>query len=127
VANDPKKFRIPKEFTLFGHRYSVIIDDQLFTRDNCYGQADDDARHIKIQKKGTVSRKDDVEEGEAEKFTSIEITDEVILETFYHELTHIIFDALGEYKLSQKERLVNMIGKAMLEVYLSSAYEEETK
>lgn len=128
MANDPKNFRIPKEFTLFGHRYTVIIEDDLFKREECYGEADEDAKTIRIQKLGNVTRMDayDDENGETKlKPVAVVITSEVLLETFYHELCHIIFDALGEYELSTNEKLVNMLGKSFLEVYLSSNYNEE--
>lgn len=128
MANDPKNFRIPKEFTLFGHRYTVIIEDDLFKREECYGEADEDAKTIRIQKIGTVFRMDEYEGKDGENKinpVSVVITSEVLLETFYHELCHIIFDALGEYELSMNEKLVNMMGKSFLEVYLSSNYEEE--
>lgn len=128
MANDPKNFRIPKEFTLFGHRYTVIIEDDLFKREECYGEADEDAKTIRIQKIGTVIRSDEYKDENGEKKitpVSVVITGEVLLETFYHELCHIIFDALGEYELSMNEKLVNMMGKSFLEVYLSANYEEE--
>ncbi len=125
MANDPKKFRIPKEFTLFGHRYVVVIEPDLFNTDEAYGTADDDEKKIRLQKLGPVTTH--YEEDGVKKTTTIQITDEILIETFYHELMHIILDALGETELSQNEKLVNMLGKSLLEVYLSSAYEEEIK
>ena len=108
------------------------MESDLFHNESCYGQADEDVKRIRIQKKGSVTRQDEEDEEDDAgnkkiNLVSVEITDEVLIETFYHELSHIIFDALGEYELSQNEKLVNMIGKAMLEVYLSAAYEEEIK
>lgn len=101
------------------------MEDELFNKESCYGQADDDIKRIRIQKKGVVTRMDEDEDSKESKPTLVEITDAVLVETFYHELCHIIFDALGEYELSQNEKLVNMMGKSFLEVYLSAAYEEE--
>lgn len=122
MANDPKKFRIPKEFTLFGHQYSVVMDNNLFDKENCYGIADDDLKLIRIQKKKRVAKWDGVD---PKKKVFVDITDEVIVETFYHELSHIILDAIGEEKLSHNEKLVNMMGKALLEIYLYSVYEKQ--
>lgn len=124
MANDPKKFRIPKEFTLFGHRYTVLVEKDLFEKRNCYGIADDDEKKIRIQCIGKVNRSLEDEDTKEKHNVMIEITDEVIIETFYHELFHIIFYAMGENDLAESERLVNMVGKSMLEVYLSSVYEE---
>ena len=122
--NDPKKFRIPKEFTLFGHKYSVVLEDDLFSKQDCYGMADDDTKIINIQKCGNFVK---IRTGDLENKSAVEVkvTDEVMIETFYHELIHIILYALGEDDLSEKEKFVNMLGKAMLEIYLSSKYEEE--
>jgi hypothetical protein len=51
----------------------------------------------------------------------------MVIETFFHEVSHIIFDAMGEEELSANERLVNMMGKCMLEIYLSSVYEKDSE
>ncbi len=123
MGNEAKKFKIPKTFTLFGHRYTVLLSDTLFKTSSCYGLADDDAKLITIQKAGSATK---VLEPEKEEI-HFEITDEAVVETFYHEMIHIIFDALGETKLSENEALVNMMGKAWLEIYLSSTYEKDSK
>ena len=39
------------------------------------------------------------------------ITEETMIETFFHEVVHIILDSTGELKLSQNEKFVNMMGK----------------
>lgn len=122
MGNDAKKFKIPKSFTLFGHKYEVILSDDLFASKNCYGVADDDTKSIIIQKSNKVVKTH--EEGDEVYF---QITDEVVVETFYHEMTHIILDAIGETKLSENETLVNMFGKAWLEIYLSSTYEKDSQ
>ena len=59
--------------------------------------------------------------------SSVNITPEIVIETYYHELAHIVFDAIGEEELSDNEKLINMIGKAFLEIYLSSRYEKPTE
>jgi hypothetical protein len=59
--------------------------------------------------------------------SKIVITPETIAETFFHEVLHIILDATGEEDLSLNERFVNITGKALLEIYLSSVYEKESK
>lgn len=125
MANDPKKFRIPKEFTLFGHRYSIVIEDDLFEKENCYGTADDDEKKIRIQKKQIVTKSYEDGTDKIIKNVPIDITDETIIETYYHEVIHAILDSLGEETLSENEKFVNMMGKAMLEIYLTSKYEEE--
>lgn len=124
MLNPNKKINIPREFTLFGHKYSVIIKQDLFETEHCYGQADDDLKQIILQDVGEVKKiyKDDGKTVEKKMM----ITNEVLVETFFHEVVHIMLDSSGETKLSQNERLVNIIGKAWLEIYLSSVYEKDS-
>jgi hypothetical protein len=49
-----------------------------------------------------------------------------VIETFFHEITHIILDAMGEDLASENEKLVNIMGKAWLEIYLSLKYEKDS-
>jgi hypothetical protein len=90
-----------------------------------YGTADEDLKLIKIQDAVTVIRKH--EENGKQLETPVIITEQAIIETFFHEVTHIILDALGEDELSENEKFVNLMGKAWLEIYLSSVYEKDSK
>ena len=123
MFNQEKKIKIPKEFTLLGHKYNVILDNNLFETDGCYGNADEDLKLIKIQDVGTVIRKH--EENGKQIETPILITERTIIETFFHEVTHIILDATGDGELSENEKFVTLMGKAWLEIYLSSSYEKD--
>lgn len=125
MFNQDKKIKIPKEFILLGHKYSVVLEEDLFEKENCYGNADEDLKLIRIQNVGTVSRKY-LEDG-IEKEVNVNITENTVIETFFHEVMHIVFDATGEEALSENERLVNILGKCMLEIYLSSVYEKDSK
>ncbi len=108
---------------LFGHEYTVVLVKNLYESESCYGIADDDLKLIKLQDLGTVTKKYEEEGKHIEvQFT---ITEQTLIETFFHEVIHIILDSLGEEQLSENEKFVNMMGKAFLEVYLSSRYEEE--
>ena len=118
MTNDPKNFKVPSTFTLFGHQYRVEFREDLFEKDCCYGFTDDDLKKIVIQTPKTVTRTYTLHE--AVHTEHMEVTHAVVVETFYHELTHAILDALGKHKLSEDEAFVNMVGKAMLEVYLTS-------
>ena len=124
MLNPDKKIKIPSEFTLFGHRYKVVIIKDLFETEECYGSADDDLKIIKLQDTGSVIRRYE-EDGESIEDPMI-ITEETLVETFFHEVVHIILDASGELELSKNERFVNMMGKAWLEIYLTSNYEKPT-
>lgn len=119
-----KKINIPKQFTLLGHKYSVVVKKDLFEKEGCYGNADEDLKLIQIQDLGEVVKK--YEENGKIIESKITITEETMVETFFHEVVHIILDASGEYELSENEKLVNIMGKAWLEIYLSSVYEKDS-
>jgi hypothetical protein len=124
VLNPNKKINIPKEFTLFGHKYNVVIKKDLFDQEGCYGNADDDLKLIQIQDLGEVVKK--YEENGKMVEIKITITEETMIETFFHEIMHIMLDASGELELSENEKFVNIMGKAWLEIYLSSVYEKDS-
>jgi hypothetical protein len=123
VLNPEKTTRIPSKFTLFGHTYKVVLEKDLFEKENCYGTADDDLKLIKLQALGGVVKKRE-EDGKIIE-VPLTITDKTLIETFFHEVVHAILDAAGETELSENERFVNIMGKAWLEIYLSSEYEKE--
>jgi hypothetical protein len=101
------------------------VQEDLFEKNQCYGIADEDLKKIIIQSKKLVKKIS--KDGKKVISQDMKITDETFLETYYHEMVHIIFDSIGEEKLSQNEALVNMVGKALLEIYLSSIYEQNSK
>lgn len=125
MFNTNKKINIPKNFTLLGHKYTIRLEDDLFEKENCYGTADEDLKLIRLQNLGRVFKK--YEEDGATREVVLDITEETLAETFFHEVIHIIFDAMGEENLSENEKLVNIMGKAMLEIYLSSVYEKDSE
>jgi hypothetical protein len=123
VFDQNKKLNIPKNFILFGHKYTVVIKKDLFETENCYGNADEDLKLIQIQDLGEVTKRYK-EDGKMVERKLI-ITEETMIETFFHEVVHIVLDSTGELKLSQNEKFVNMMGKAWLEIYLSSVYDQK--
>lgn len=125
MFNPEKKLNIPKEFVLFGHKYTVRMEDDLFQKEDCYGTAEEDLKLIRLQNIGVVSKSYE-EDGKMVEYKII-ITPETVAETFFHEVLHIVLDATGEEELSLNERFVNITGKALLEIYLSSYYEQTSK
>jgi predicted oxidoreductase len=124
MTNSIKNFKIPEKFVLFGHTYIVKFEDDLYERESCFGLADEDFKTIRLQSKIRIKSKREIHENEKKKYVYIhfDITDEMIVETFYHELVHIILDSVGHAKLSKNEILVNIMAKAFLEIYLNSEY-----
>lgn len=130
MSNHPKTYRIPKSFVLFGHKYRVEYNDTTYYRDGAYGMADENKKLITLQSQVPIYDKQEIVDEDGNKKEVKEyytITDEKALETFFHELFHIVLDSLEEDQLSQNEKFVNLLGKAFLEVYLSSEYDEPQK
>lgn len=125
MFNPEKQTLIPTEFTLFGHKYSVRLDNGLFENEGIYGDADEDLKLIRLQNVGEVVRRYE-EDGKVYE-TKVTITHQTLAETFFHEVIHIILDASNETELSENEKFVNIMGKAWLEIYLSSTYEKDSK
>lgn len=123
MFNQLKVSDIPSQFTLLGHTYKVEMVDDLYERESCYGSANPDLKLIQLQSLRTVIKR--FEEDGVETTMEIPITNAVVVETFFHELFHLIFEAIGEEKMFEDERLVNMMGKAFLEIYLSSVYDKK--
>lgn len=123
MFNTDKTLNIPQKFTLLGHQYTVVIKKDLFETESCYGNADEDLKLIQLQDVGVVKRK--YEENGRLVENEVIITKEMVIETFFHEVMHIILDASGEEELSENEKFVNIMGKAWLEIYLSSVYNEK--
>lgn len=125
MFNQKNKTSIPAEFVLFGHKYVVRLEDGLFENEGIYGDADEDMKMIRLQNVGEVVRRY-IDDGKINE-TRIQITHETLVETFFHEIVHIILDASNETELSENEKFVNIMGKAWLEIYLSSKYEKDSE
>jgi hypothetical protein len=124
VFNEQKSTHTPKEFTLFGHKYTIVFRDDLLEKENCYGSFDEDLKVLEIQRIGMAKKVADVD-GE-KVLVDVNVTRETFIETFFHELVHAMLESSGEEELSQNERFVNMMGKCLLEIYLSSVYEKDS-
>lgn len=130
MSSEAKNFKIPSSFVLFGNKYEVKFCDNLYEEEACYGTADENKKLIRLQSKSKIfdiCKIVNISEETREVKEYFNLTDEKVVETFYHELVHIIFDSMGEESLSENEKLVNMIAKALLEIYLSSEYEAVSK
>lgn len=49
------------------------------------------------------------------------------LSTFYHELTHIILDSMGEFELSQNEKFVNSFSGFLTQAIRTFEYNDKTE
>lgn len=124
MFNEQKSTRVPKEFTLFGHKYSVVFRDDLLETEHCYGSFDEDLKTIELQRIGKAKKVAEV--NGIKTLVEVDVTRETFIETFFHEVVHAMLEASGDTELSENERFVNMMGKCLLEIYLSSVYEKDS-
>lgn len=111
--------RIPKSFQIFGHDYKVVFEENLFNGECIYGDYDPDLKLIRLQKPMMLVKKREIVDENGNKSTGsveFEITPDLVLETFYHELTHCILDAINEHDLFDNENLVGNFGESFLQI-----------
>lgn len=92
--------KLPKQFQLFGKTIDIVEVDNLIQRSDADGLCDYRLGQISIQtnKNGWQRKEDQIEQA------------------LWHEITHAIFDAIGEDKLKEDERLVDLFSSALHQV-----------
>jgi hypothetical protein len=112
-----------------------VFSEDLFNKESIYGDYDPDMKLIRLQKPMKLIKKRDVIDEDGNKsIASVEfdLPSDVVIETFYHELTHCILDAINEHELFDNERLVGNISEALLQIMKCSEtnealYERKTR
>jgi hypothetical protein len=99
------EMRIPKRFKLFGTTIKVIIDNNI-DDSNTIGISEFTKAQIRI----------------AEKDSEDIFTKDTIIDTFYHERTHSILDAMGEHKLSCNEKFVEVFSRLLKQADATAEY-----
>lgn len=103
---EQKPQKIPKQFTLFSTKYKVVFDNQRMHDMHTYGLCDYSTSTI------TLSNLDGVEK----------LSDDRLLDTFYHERTHAILDMMNEKDLSKNEKFVDVFSKLLRQADETSIY-----
>lgn len=89
--------KIPKSFKLFGTTINVEFDNKRMNDKTRYGEADYSTSKI------TLSDTDGTDK----------LSQDRILDTFYHEKVHSILDMMHERDLSNNEKFVDIFGKLL--------------
>lgn len=95
----PNKIFIPSEFKLNKERIKVEFDNDYCNKESLYGEADFSERVITLSNidKGRKMKKEEIDK------------------TFYHELMHFLFDAIGKERMKYDEELVEALAIALYE------------
>lgn len=88
---------IPKSFKLFATSIKVFFDNVFCNEKECYGYARYSESNIAL----------------ADTYGIMSLSDDKIVDTFYHEKVHMILDTMGEHELSSNEKFVDIFGKLL--------------
>ncbi len=89
--------KIPKKFKLFGSIIDVVWDNKRLNDKSLYGLSDYSRSEIILS---TTHGAEDLSEDR-------------IMDTFYHEKIHSILDAMNERELSENEKFVDVFSKLL--------------
>lgn len=89
--------KISRNFKLFATIVTVIWDNKRLNDKGVYGLCDYGKSEI------TLSTIEGTEE----------LSDDRIMDTFYHERTHAILDAMNEQDLSRNEKFIDVFSKLL--------------
>ena len=89
--------KIPKSFKLFGTTYNIIWNNDKLNDKNNYGECDYSTSTITLSNtEGTKP-----------------LSEDKIMDTFYHEKVHAILDMMHERDLSANEKFVDVFSKLL--------------
>lgn len=97
---------IPKSFELFGQTITVEFVDDLVEEHEAYGLA--------VLKKNTIQLQ--------ASNTGVKRPDTQIEQTFLHELTHYIYSAMGETKLHDNEKHIELFSQLLHQALTTQKY-----
>ena len=102
---------IPSKFNLFATEIEVVFDNEHMNDQKCYGLFEHSRSRITLSTTDGVNR----------------LSKDRIIETFYHERTHAILEAMREYELSANEKFVDLFSKLLRQADESAHEPHEPK
>lgn len=99
--------KVPKMFTLFATKIDVVFDNKLCDRTNAYGWSYHSESKIVLSDMNGANK----------------ISDDNIMNTFYHEKVHMILDSMSEHELSKNEKFVDTFAKLLRQSDTTAVYE----
>ncbi len=102
--------KIPSKFKLFGTTINVVWNNERMNDKGCYGLSDYGKAEINLSNTQGVDK----------------LANDRMMDTFYHERTHIILDSMNESELSDNEKFVDVFSKLLRQSIESAEFEEKT-
>lgn len=100
--------KIPTKFKLFATTYNIVWDNTYCNNIRVYGEANYSTSGITLS---------DTIKGEP-------LSEDRIIDTFYHEKVHSILDAMHKRELSEDEEFVDVFAKLLRQADETSEYLE---
>lgn len=100
------RFKIPKKFKLFGNEIIVQYDENKSRELEALGACSSNLNKIiytNISSTGTLPK-------------------DVISQTFMHELIHMILFKMGENKIAEDEKFVDLFSQLLYQYYITAEY-----
>lgn len=98
--------KIPTKFKLFGTTYDVVWDDKRMNDRGEYGVCDYSNTTITLS----------TTEG------ATPLSEDRMLDVFYHEKIHAILDMMNEHELSMNEKFVDILAKLLRQADETAEY-----
>lgn len=98
--------RVPKTFKLFGTTIKVVFGNRRMNDKRIYGES------YYSQSKITLSYTNGLDK----------LSEDTIMNTFYHEKVHMILDTMNESELSSNEKFVDLFAKLLRQSDETSEY-----
>lgn len=100
------KLKIPKNFTLFATKISVVFDNKLCDKTQAYGWSYYSESKIVL----------------SDNHGANPLSHDKIIDTFYHEKVHMILDTMSEHDLSKNEKFVDTFAKLLRQSIETETY-----
>jgi len=111
ALKEERNMRIPDQFQIFGQTITVKFVQDLTDKTDLVGGYSNRHNIIKLQTNTNGCQR---------QLTQIE-------ETFFHELVHNIYQAMGEKKLSENETHVGLFASLLHQALSTAVYLEEER
>jgi len=92
-----ENMKIPRKYKLFSTTVNVVWDNKRLNDKDMYGLSDYSKNEIILSTTDGLNK----------------LSDDRIIDTFYHERTHSILDAMNETELSNNEKFVNVFSNLL--------------
>lgn len=99
--------KIPKQFDLFGCTWKVEFNNTRCNDLTAYGYCDYTTKTILLS---------DLELNNT-------LTEDLIIQTYIHEIIHAILDSMYERELSKNEKFVDMFSQLLYQLFKSAKYD----